>query len=305
MLLEDGDGMDCQDLEASIISELSHWTRVLPLGSGECLIRLPLWDGMGDPIELTVSVEGGRATIGDAGSIAALLFSLGQDAQSTPAFKLVEKLKGAHGLELDFDEGLVKLSVAGDSLYEGISEMAKVVMTLHTVVPHIRVAQRGPASFGPRLRSRIAREYEKLHILDLVDRSFLIDGATVSGWPVDFHWSVGSNGSSYSVNVIAADLGVSEPLVKANRIVALSMDTRAQLSSAESLLRVAIESQDSNAQSGEAGDFLRYHSGSLDYRVFDLRDQDEYSAFFTLSVNELARDAPKPWVEFLSSRSGQ
>ena len=133
--------MDYQRLEASIQGGFSYWTKVIPLDSGECLVRLPFWDGEGDPIELTVSVEAGCATIDDAGSIAGMLFSLGQDDQDTQAFKLLKDLERTHGLEIDFDEGLVRVSVEESKLYDGIAEMAKVVLAMHTVVPLIAVGQ--------------------------------------------------------------------------------------------------------------------------------------------------------------------
>lgn len=133
--------MDYRRLEESIQGGFSEWTKVIPLDSGDCLVRLPFWDSDGDPIELTVAVESGRAAIDDAGSIAGLLFSLGQDDQDTPAFTLLKDLERTHGLEIDFDEGLVRVSVEESNLYYGIAEMAKVVLAMHTVAPLIAMRQ--------------------------------------------------------------------------------------------------------------------------------------------------------------------
>ena len=276
-----------------------------PLGSGECMVRLPFWDGAGDPIELTVTVSSGRATIDDAGSVAGLLFSLGQDDQASPAFKLLDDLQRTHKFEIDFDDGLVRLSVAEDNLYDGVAEMTKVVLAMNTVVPHIRVAPRRIGSFGPRLRSRISRRYRELKILDMVERSYPLEGATVPDWPVDFHWSVGTNGNSYAVNVVAADLAVSDPSLKAHKIAALSVDTREHHQSRDDQLRVVIESQDGNSQSREARDFLRFHSDALRYRVFDFRQRSEYADFFTLSVEELMRDSSEQWEDFMAFSQNQ
>ncbi len=294
-------GMNGQWLEESIRAGLFDWTKVTPMDSGECLVRLPFWDNAGDPIELAVAVEADRATIDDAGSIAGLLFSLGQDEQRTPAFKLLEDLGHTHGLEIDFGEGLVKVSVAEGDLYDGITEMAKVVLAMHTVAPHIRVSKRRVGSLGPRLKSRIARKYRELEILDLVERSYPLAGATVSDWPIDFHWSVGRNGNSYDVDVVTADLNVAEPLEKAQKIAALSVDTRERHQPSNGWLRVVIESQDDNAQALKATDFLRFHSYELHYRVFDLRNQDERSEFYDSSVKELRTNIPESWAELLSS----
>ena len=293
--------MNCQTILENIQSGFSDWTQVIPLDSGECLVRLPFWDGAGDPVQLTVATEEGRATIDDAGSIAGLLFSLGQDEQRTPAFKLLEDLGRTHGLEIDFDEGVVRVSLEEADLYDGITEMAKVVLAMHTVVPHIRVSQRRLGSFGPRLKSRVARKYRELEILDLLERSYPLAGATVSDWPIDFHWSVGRNGSSYDVNVVTTVLNVSEPLEKFQKIAALSVDTREKHQHGIGQLRVVIESQDDNAQALRAQEFLRFHSDELDYRVFDLRSQNESSEFYDSSVRELTTNIPESWAELLSS----
>ena len=294
--------MNCKSIEESIQAGFTEWSSVRPLASGECLVRLPFWDGNGDPIDLTVTVEDGLAAISDNGSIAGLLFSLGQDHQGTPALKLLDDLARAHNLKINFDEGLVQLSISEEEIYDGIAEMAKVVLSMKTVVPHIRVFPRRLGSFGPRLKSRVARRYRELEILDLLERSYPLAGATVSDWPIDFHWSVGRNGSSYDVNVVAADLKVAEPLEKAQKIAMLSVDTREQHQPGIGLLRVVIESQDDNDQALKAQEFLRYHSDELAYRVYDLRSQDESSEFYSSSVRELTTDVTGAWAELLSSK---
>lgn len=295
--------MNCPVIEAKIRDGFSEWTRILPLDIDECLVRLPFWDGGGDPVDLTVRLQAGRATIDDGGSIAGLLFSLDQDTQGTPAFKLVEDLGRTHGLEVDFNEGVVRLSVTEDDLYEGIAEMAKVVLALHTVVPHVRTTPRRVASFGPRLRSKIARRYRDLNILNMVQRSYRLDGATVSAWPVDFRWSVGSNGHSYAVNVVTADLGVAEPIAKAHKIVALSVDTHTRNSSNSDQLRVVFESQYDNALADEASKFLRFHSDELHYDVFDLSERTESSKFFDMSVEEITRNVDEPWHRLMAAHT--
>ena len=277
--------MDCRKLRERILSRFGDLTEVRLLNSHECLVRLPFWDGTGDPIELSVYMDGERATIDDAGAISGLLFSLGQHNEGTPAFKLLENLVRTHGLEIDFDEGLVKLSVADRDLYEGIAELAKVILAIHTTVPHIRVSPRRTGSLGPRLRSKIAHRYQELNILDLVQRSYHLSGAAEQSWPVDFHWLVRSNGHSHAVNVVAADLSVAEPFEKAHKIAALSVDTaRDREGPGGDKLRVVMERPVGNARSVDAADFIRFHSNGLAYEVFDLGNQDEQSEFYRMSV---------------------
>ena len=145
--------MDCEKTLELIRTKLGEGTHLRKFTDRECLIRLPFWDNVGDPIEISVSTDGVRATIDDAGAIAGILFSLGQHTQDTPAFKLLMNLERAHGLEVDFNEGLLKVSVPDKDLYYGVAELTKIVLALHTVTPHIRVAPRRMKSLGgKRLR---------------------------------------------------------------------------------------------------------------------------------------------------------
>lgn len=294
--------MDCKNLRERLLAGFGNWTEVRPLDSGECLVYLPFWDGSGDPITLGVSTDGRTAKIDDAGAIAACLFSLGQHEENTSAFKLVESLQHAHGLDLDFGEGVASLSVGEQDIYDGVAEMTKVILSVLTVVPHIRVARRNPRSLGPRLRSKIAREYRQMKVLDLVERHHRLDGAKVQGWPIDFHWSFGHNGRSQTVNVVAADLGVAEPLQKAERIIAMSLDTRKPRSLGSDQLRIVFESDIGNIASAEAGEFLRFHGNDLSYDVFDLGNADESLNFFNMSVDELMGQADERWTSEMVNR---
>ena len=104
-----------------IRTRLGEGTQLRRFTDTECLIRLPFWDNYGDPIEIGVSTDGTSVTIDDAGKVAGLLFSLGQHTQDTPAYKLVRNLERAHGLEVDFNEGLLKVSVPDQDLYDGVA----------------------------------------------------------------------------------------------------------------------------------------------------------------------------------------
>ena len=211
-------------------------------GRGRIVVRLPYRDGMGDPLELTFSHSEEGVTIDDSGSIAGLLFSLGQHTQGTPAVKLLTDLVRTHGLEIDYDEGLIKANVENGLLFETFIELAKVLLTVHTAAPHITVhARRSASTGGPRLKSKIRNEYRKWQILEYVESDSLVDGEVKRGWPVDFHWIVGSNGSSRHVDVVTTDLNVVEPFERAQRVAAFSVDTQGRHSGQG--LRVIIESK--------------------------------------------------------------
>ena len=136
--------------------------------------------------------------------------------------------------------------------------------------------------------------------MHLVDPDFQIDGETVQGWPVDFHWSIQSNGNKHDINVVAADLSVSDPLEKAQRIAALSMDTHSKHREGAGNLRVVMETRDSRAK--EAGQFIRRYSKELEYEVFDFSENSERTEFFRTAVDEITGQVGAPWRELWMSR---
>ena len=291
--------MDCEFLKNRLLEGFSRWTDVRELASGECLVRMPFRDGAGDPIELCVVEKGGLVTVDDAGSIAGLLFSLDQHEEGSSSFDLMERLERALDLEIDFDEGSVRLKLDEDDLYDGIAAMAKVVLSMQTVAPHIGTPEVGSSAVRtlpgsstqrrPRLTTKIGRRYRELKVWDQVRRSPNIEGANHADWKIDFQWSVRSNGHDHGVNVVTADLGVGDPRSKANRITAFSLDTKPRHQPGRDELRVVIETGADDRRSVEAAEFLRFHSKELFYNVFDLRLDAESSDFFTKSEDELKR----------------
>ena len=293
--------MKCEEIEEIVRKELGESIRVSAFTDQACLIRLPFWDNYGDPIEMTVASDGSQTIIDDGGAIAALLFSLGQHTSDTPMYKLLRNLEQTHGFELDFNEGLIRISVPDRDIYDGIAELTKIVLSLHTVAPHIRVAPRRIRPLGGRrLKTRIREGYRSLGIFELVETDSELDGATIR-WPVDFHWSVGiEEEESYNVYVLATDLNVAEPLQRAQSITAFSMDalpTRHQDG-----LRIVMEAPKDNVLATEAARFLRHHSQHLQYKVFDFGLESERSDFFDISEVELLGDAGAPWRKLMETR---
>ena len=132
--------MDCEKTLDMIRAKLGEETRLSKSTDKGCLIRLPFRDNEGALVVISVSTGGQRATIDDAGAVAGLLFSLGQDAPAAPAFRLLRDLEQAHGLEIDLGKGLIKISVPEENFYDAVAELDKVILALHTVTPHLRPA---------------------------------------------------------------------------------------------------------------------------------------------------------------------
>ena len=114
--------------------------------SCESIIYLPFYDNMGGPLMISVMSGYGRARIDDCGSIAGVLFSTlspmdddKHEKADKNAMDLLNNMAKTYKLDLDFDEGLVVLHTGYDGILDGIHDMSKVVITMHTVVPHLKV----------------------------------------------------------------------------------------------------------------------------------------------------------------------
>ena len=133
--------MEIKELKQHVMTTFTELTQVRPTDNGSVILRLPFFDNDGDPIELFVHTNENSAVINDGGAVAGLLFSLGQHHDDSPAFALLKDIAGAHRLAIDFDEGLISLTVDQKDLYQAITEMAKAVITIQTTAPFLRNTQ--------------------------------------------------------------------------------------------------------------------------------------------------------------------
>ena len=170
------------------------------------------------------------------------------------------------------------------------------------MTPHIRVSPRRMKPLGgKRLKSRIREEYQSRGIFELVEPDFEVAGVTIPYWHADFHWSVATEEDSQTdVYVVATDLNVAEPLQKAQRITAFSLDTK--VLHPNDGIRVVMDVNENNVQATEAAKFLRYHSMGLRYRVFDFGNEPERSEFLDTSVQEILGDAGAAWRDVWARR---
>ena len=134
-----------------------------------------------------------------------------------------------------------------------------------------------------------------------MESDYEVAGVTIPHWHADFHWSVATEENTYAdVYVVATDLNVAEPLQRAQSIMAFSLDTRRQPS--DNGIRVVMEANNENVQATEAAKFLRHHSMSLPYKVFDFGSESERSEFFDTSVMEILGDAGAGWRDIWTNR---
>jgi hypothetical protein len=252
--------------------------------------------------------QGNIITLDDGGIIAGNLYSLGQQSTDSPAFKLLSNLSKAYDFEIDFDRGIVVFNTSGMEVVDRVMDLLKVIITVTTALPFIRVSPNRPIIGGQRLRTRIKNAYSEQQILNLVEPNLKLLGASVDSWPIDFHWQIKTPEQSKDVYIVALDLQVEEPLQKAERVAGLALDTRSTIG--ENFLRIVIDKSyirdpavDSAAST--AARFLMVHKGTLRYDLYDFGEEDQRRHFVGQSVNELMGDMGREWREMWLQRKPQ
>ena len=293
----------CVQFKDELLRFLESRVDTVPLKDETCAIRTPFFDNVGDPIYVAIYQDGDSIRIEDTGTIAGHLFTLGQHTLNTPAFKLLHGIAEAYGLTLDFDKGTVTTEANSDNVIERVMDLTKAIITMVTATPLIRVPPHRVKPVGQRLRTRIKREYKRNNILALVQDDYELRGASGIPWPIDFHWwitpdpiatgPVASDSIDIShVYVVAADFNVQDPLVKANHVAALGLDTQRK---GIDNLRVVIDHSRKDAEAREAMSLIRTHSKRLGFKVFDFDTPDERGNFLRQSTTEILDKAGESW----------
>lgn len=292
---------DCQVFKDQLLRFVESAFNVHEIAPNTCAIKTPFFDNVGDPIYLALHKEGKSLRIEDTGAIAGHLFTLGQHALSTPAFRLLDEIVQAYNLTLDFNQGTVSVKAEPDEAVERAMDLLKVIITMVTATPFIRVTPHRVKPVGHRLKTRIKNAYDAERILALVEGDHRLEGMSGISWPIDFHWWVEDEPNDRrQVYIVAADFNVSDPLVKANHVAALSIDAQRR-TSADSL-RVVIDHSRKDSGAKEAMSLLRTHSDSLGFRVFDFDRPEERTTFLQQSVREITEPSGEAWRTFWLER---
>lgn len=125
-------------VEQAFLDGAAAFTYTRIINEDDCILRLPFRDSEGDPIFIGVTRQDDAFKVNDGGTIAGHLFSLDQHDEGKPVYELVMALQQAHGLRIDFDEGLVYLHCDEPGLYDAITTLAKIVITVFTAGAHLR-----------------------------------------------------------------------------------------------------------------------------------------------------------------------
>lgn len=261
-----------------------------------CVIQMPFHDSEGDPISVVVYGIDESVLLSDGGMVAGRLFTLGQHTQDTPAFKLLRSLEKAYDLKLDFDGGRVTTTIPEGDMYSAIMDFSKVIMTMLTATPHIRVEPHRLKPLGQRLKAKVKSQFERVNILDFVEPGYSLPGNTVQSWPVDFHWWLKRNGGlEEHIYVITVDLDVEGALAKAARINTLALDARRH---SEDKLRILTDTHGTDSDATVANLLMKTYSEQLKYHVYDFGQESERQAFIGQSVDEIMSEVGKPWRDF-------
>jgi len=258
-------------------------------------LQIPYRDSDGDPIKVAIYFNHDLVLLSDAGRISGHLFALGQHTQDTPAFKLLRNLAKAYRLKLDYDSGRVVSTVSYDRMDQAITDFIKVIITMLTAIPHVRVEPHRLKPLGQRLRTAIREQYRLANIVDLIEHDYILHGQAVDSWPVDFHWWLRRNDVVEQIYIVAVDLNVAEALSKATKVTALALDAR-RLN--DDHLRVVVDSHGADSDSSVAIALMKNHSEQLRFKIYDFGQADEKQAFLRQSVSEIVGELGGPWREF-------
>jgi len=286
----------CEELKEQVKKFLADGVKVRPIKDDGCLLQIPYHDSDGDPIRVAVYESGDSITLHDAGVIAGHLFTLGQHTQDTPAFKLLRSLEKAYELKLDFDNGRVTTTVARNQIGDALMDFSKVILTMVTAIPHIRVEPHRLKPLGQRLKAKIKGQYKEANILDLVEHDYSLSGETVESWPIDFHWWIKRDDHIEQIYVVTVDLDVIEALLKAAKVTTLALDARRSLPNDK--LRIVLDSHGENSNASIATSLMKRYSDKLQYKVYDFGQDDERRLFINQSIDEITSELGESWRDF-------
>ncbi|MFW6102260.1 MAG: DUF1828 domain-containing protein [Chloroflexota bacterium] len=286
----------CEELKEQVKKFLADGVKVRPIKDDGCLLQIPFRDSDGDPLRIVVYKAGDSIILNDAGAIAGHLFTLGQHTQDTPAFRLLRSLERAYGLELDFDNGRVTTTVLENQMSDAIMDFSKVILTMVTAIPHIRVEPHRLKPLGQRLKAKIKDQYKQANILDLVEHDYSLPGETVESWPIDFHWWLKRDDHIEQIYIVTVDLNVAEALQKAAKVSILALDAR-RIPPYDKL-RVVLDSHGENSNAKIATSLMKNHSKKLQYNVYDFGQDEDRRTFISQSVDEITGRLGESWRDF-------
>jgi hypothetical protein len=182
--------------------------------------------------------------------------------------------------------------------------VAACIAVLPTILSQEEQTVSSGQSLGPRLATDLYRQMNswvkqsprghREQILRRIKRSHLVEGLANPKWKVDFFYEpllrIPAQTPAPPVVLITVDLGVKEPLFKAEHAVTMSRDIA--LKTKEHDVRLAFAGNGRRDESLVAKNVIKSLSDNV-YRYFDLDEPEEKRAFTTQIRSEIVGE---PWI---------
>ena len=294
--------MSPENLKAFLEQQLSIWINVSShrMVSGEevCRVTLPLWEPNGDVISVYVSENGQGLVVHDGGHILGFLFESRRNGPTSQDRDVTERLLSDSGLTQDPHTGVVNATTTEDGLWYWLMELGRVMALLPALVPTNATSQTRASSSRMRgrtaraLRNRLVHEgYGKAimpprRVRGLTNRSHGVALSYTTGLPF---LRMNRSSTSKTVHVLAVDLDVARPLVKADRSIGVANDLLGSNDdSTEIDVRMVYSFGKQDGDKEPAARLLAVTGERSSIKSFSWDAEEEQSNFLALVGQELA-----------------
>ena len=97
----------------------------------------------------------------DSGATAGLHFSLGEQQEDSPIFRLLQDLADTHRMDLDFNQEPVKISKTGPDIHQMAATLAKAISAVHITAPCTREVTAMTRHYHPDFRTTLTEHQDK------------------------------------------------------------------------------------------------------------------------------------------------
>ena len=299
----------CTSLRESMAKRINSFLDGYEDGQS-CVLTVPWLDSLGEPLRLVVSLNDNSARVDDDGAI---FFAIGRlsvlsETQRHSVEQFVEEFLSMHGLSWNKDDRVVEMKLDPEPLPTTLLYFAQTIGGCMSALPVITAQslEKGSEgrSLGPRLATKLSREIEawvkqyqgphRRDILRRVKRRHPVEGAANPNWKVDFFYEpllrIPTQLQEPPVVLITVDLGVKEPLFKAEHAVTMCRDIA--LKDRGYAVRLAFSGDGRNGESHVAREIIKTLSKDT-YYPYDLDDSGVNTRFSNLLKSEIVGE---PWL---------
>ncbi len=195
------------------------------------IVSTPYLTPENDPLVVRVIDKGdGRLTFSDGGRVAEYLFLSGAELEaSARRMALAREIVASAGMQLSNGEIVkeVRPGEEAEAFHDTIRAMLGVYSLVYSALPGPLLARMAP--LGPRVHTRLRRDFTDWDILPDIEENQTIQGAIP--WVIDFSYT--ASAKVLRVLIATVDLRVKSPLEKAKHLSAQWADLRRVLPSLE------------------------------------------------------------------------